>query len=544
MNTPPLLCPWDAPTYLFFSENVPILVHYSHVVAIVAAFGMGLLILINNPRDIVARLLFAMTSLFTLWASLDVILWATNRPDIVMFSWTLQVLLEPLTYTVAFYAVYWFLCRKAPPFWVNLVVFVLLVPLAVLLPTTYDLQSLTLSTCEAVEGPLAKYYTYIIHGILTLGILFLSITRIPKLANRREKLISFWFIFGLVIFLLSFSSGNIISSFTDDWVISQYGLFGMPIFSALLAYSMVRFGAFNVKVIATQMLVTILAITVLSLTAIQYIATVRIIATLTFVLVCISGYMLVRSVKREVEQRQHIEKLAKELEDANEHQVNLIHFITHQIKGFVTKSRNIFSMALEGDFGEVNVQLKPMLQEGFDSDTKGAAMIAQILNAANIRLGKVEYRLAPLDERALIQDSFNLLKPAAEKKNIELALTLPDEPMTISGDKEQLGNVFRNLIDNSIKYTPSGNVSIALEKKSDKILFSVKDTGVGITPEDMKVMFTEGGHGKDSVKVNVESTGYGLYIVKQIVEGHRGRVWVESEGQGKGSKFYVELPAA
>jgi signal transduction histidine kinase len=76
------------------------------------------------------------------------------------------------------------------------------------------------------------------------------------------------------------------------------------------------------------------------------------------------------------------------------------------------------------------------------------------------------------------------------------------------------------------------------------VLFAIKDTGVGITPEDMQNLFTEGGHGKDSIKVNVESTGFGLYIVKQIVDAHKGRVWAESEGAGKGTQFYIELPSA
>jgi signal transduction histidine kinase len=70
----------------------------------------------------------------------------------------------------------------------------------------------------------------------------------------------------------------------------------------------------------------------------------------------------------------------------------------------------------------------------------------------------------------------------------------------------------------------------------------VKDTGIGITKEDRKNLFTEGGRGKESVKVNVDSTGYGLYTVKLIIEAHKGKVTMESEGAGKGSTFFVELP--
>ncbi|MDE2218039.1 MAG: HAMP domain-containing histidine kinase [Patescibacteria group bacterium] len=73
------------------------------------------------------------------------------------------------------------------------------------------------------------------------------------------------------------------------------------------------------------------------------------------------------------------------------------------------------------------------------------------------------------------------------------------------------------------------------------MLFSVKDTGVGLSQEDKEKLFTEGGKGKNSQKVNVDSTGFGLFIAKNIVEAHGGKVWAESEGEGKGSEFWVEL---
>jgi signal transduction histidine kinase len=114
----------------------------------------------------------------------------------------------------------------------------------------------------------------------------------------------------------------------------------------------------------------------------------------------------------------------------------------------------------------------------------------------------------------------------------------------VHGDLEQLQHTIKNIIDNSIKYTPEGNIDIALSQQSGKILFSVKDSGVGISPEDRPRLFTEGGNGKNSRKVNVDSTGYGLYIAKKIVDTHGGRIWAESLGEGKGSTFFVELPVA
>jgi|SRR3989344_1098497 len=99
-----------------------------------------------------------------------------------------------------------------------------------------------------------------------------------------------------------------------------------------------------------------------------------------------------------------------------------------------------------------------------------------------------------------------------------------------------------NELDNAVKYCPSGSVTVGLSKKDGKIILSIKDTGVGISEEDKTHLFTEGGRGKESLKVNVHSTGYGLYIAKGVVEAHHGRIWAESEGADKGSAFFVELP--
>jgi signal transduction histidine kinase len=236
-------------------------------------------------------------------------------------------------------------------------------------------------------------------------------------------------------------------------------------------------------------------------------------------------------------------RLKKELELANERQVTLIHFITHQIKGFLTKSRNIFAGALEGDFGPLSPELKDMVQAGFDSDTQGVATIQEILNASNIKSGKVTFDMQPFDLKALIDEIAPGYQAAAEMKGLAYTVDTGSEPLSITGDRAQLVNVFKNLIDNSVKYTQNGEVRVSLRHEDAKAVFTVEDTGVGITADDMKNLFTEGGHGKDSTKINVESTGFGLYIVKNIIEAHHGKVWAESDGAGKGSRFIVELPA-
>lgn len=237
-----------------------------------------------------------------------------------------------------------------------------------------------------------------------------------------------------------------------------------------------------------------------------------------------------------------LQRLNGELTQANEQQVSLIHFITHQLKGFVAKSRNIFSMLQEGDYGQLPETMKPIVEEGFNSATKGAETIQDILNASNIKSGKMAYTMAPFDFKALVDGIIDTLKPNADAKNVALSIDEPAESVIITGDRMQLENAIKNLVDNSIRYTPQGSIKATLTSDGTTVRFKTEDTGVGITPEDMQHLFTEGGHGAESQKVNVDSTGFGLYIVKNIIEAHGGKVWAESAGAGKGSTFIVELP--
>jgi signal transduction histidine kinase len=251
------------------------------------------------------------------------------------------------------------------------------------------------------------------------------------------------------------------------------------------------------------------------------------------------GLFLVRSVKKEV-------ALREELEIANNNQQALIHFITHQVKGFFTKTKMVFAGILEGDFGAASGQIKEIAQEGLNSDNNAVSMIQNILSASNLKSGTVAYVVAELDFTALVRGIAQDFVETAKNKNLSYNINIADEKIMVMADKIQISQAVKNLIDNSIKYTPSGEVDVSLKKiqseNKDWVLFEVSDTGVGLSDDDKKKLFTEGGKGSEATKTNIESTGYGLFILKTIVENHNGRVWAESAGRGQGSQFYISLP--
>jgi signal transduction histidine kinase len=516
-------------------------VYYSHGLPVLLALPLAAFVLFRGVKKIPNVLFFALVLLFSLWSLFDLILWASADPSVIMFSWSMLILLEPLIYVTAFYFVYKLLRPEPTPLFLHTLLLGATAAFAVLLPTSHAIQSFNLTNCdrEVTEGVLV-FYGYWFQILVVIGIIGTGLYEL-FFKNRHSKLLVILVVLGTLSFLLLFSLGNIVGSFSEDWAIGQYGLFGMPFFVGFLAYIMNRFQVFKTNIHLVELLITLAASLILALLFLDEIQPVRIIALITFVLFGFLGSLVVRGVRREHEQRLQIEKLAHELEAANERQVGLIHFITHQIKGFVTKSRNIFASMKEGDCGTLPDGAKPLVEEGFSSDTKGLMMIQDILNAANIKSGKVAFDMKPFDLKALIEEIVASLKPAADAKGLALNLSLGDS-LTVTGDRAQLSNVYKNVIDNAIKYTPKGSVSVSLEKKDGKAVFKEEDTGVGISAEDMRRLFTEGGHGVQSAKVNTESTGFGLYIAKSIVDAHKGRIWAESEGEGKGSRFIIELP--
>ena len=316
----------------------------------------------------------------------------------------------------------------------------------------------------------------------------------------------------------------------------MYGFFGMTIFIGFLSYLIVRFKAFNIKVLAAQALV--LALVALIASEFFFVRSTinQILVGITLFLVVCAGFFLVRSVKREV-------SLREQLQIANEGQSNLLHIINHQIKGYLSKSRNIFAeLIAEPSYKACTEESKPMLQEGFNSLTEGVGFVTDFLNASNIEKGSYEYKMMPFNFKTLVVDTDDKQKEAAREKGLAFDLVIEEGDYSMIGDKIQLAQAVRNLIDNSIKYTPKGSINARLATNNNKILFTIKDTGVGISNELKPKLFTKGGRDRESLKININSTGFGLAFVKGVVEAHKGRVWAESPGVGKGSTFYMELP--
>ncbi len=537
------------PLYFFYVADLPGILYYSHIPAIILALLTGVFVLLSDRHSLLNKLLFGLCLSFSLWSLGTLITWTNIHSDILLFVWSFLGPIAAFISVLSIYFTYVFLQKKDVGPKLKAIFIALLAPILVFAATPYTLSGFNLSVCDAFgfEGPANTIYYPALGAVALVWILILLIRHYYKAPKSFKSQIVIMGT-GIELFLFSFFTIGFLGTyltttgFLPDSQIETYGYFGMIVFMVYIGVLIVRFKAFHAGLIAAQALIVALIILIGAQFTFARSTTNLTLNAIAFFLTTVIGYILIKSVKREIEQREHIELLAKDLEKSNSQQIILIHFITHQIKGFVTKSRNIFATVLDGDYGAVPESVKPMLQEGLNSDTKGVATIQEILNAANIKSGKVTYEKQEIDLKELVDSIAGELRANADKKGLTFTVETGDVPLMYSGDRMQLTNAFKNLIDNSIKYTPSGEVHVYLSEKEGRVHFRITDTGVGITSEDMEHLFTEGGHGKDSAKVNVESTGFGLYIVKNIIEAHHGKVWASSDGAGKGASFIVELP--
>lgn len=533
------ICEWDISRFLIFSDNVfGTLIYYSHLLVLILALIVGFFVFLKGRRELVNRLLFLIMLAFSAWVFFDLVLWANERPEFIMFFWAMILLVEPLIYALSLYFLSVFVEKQDISFKKKIGIFSLLLPVVVFLSTSLTLGSFDLSNCyrEPIEGPIATYYIYLIEVIYLLWILDYGFRKYRQAIPEMKKQIVL-ITLGIILFLLSFVSGNIVGSLTENWTLAQIGLFSMPVFVVFLGYMIVRFKTFNAKLIGAQALVFALGFLVFGIIFIRTIDNVRMVAFATLILIVIVGNLLIRGVKREIEQREQLAELIKQRE-------SLVHLVTHKVKGSFTRSKYIFAGMLDGTFGEITPEIKKYAEQGLDSNNMGIETVDLVLNADNLQKGIVKYDMKLFDLKDIVPKVLSEKDESIRAKGLSVVSEIPEGKFEITGDAFWIKEVVNNLVENSIKYTPSGTITVGLSRNGNKIKLFVKDTGVGINEEDKKLLFTEGGRGKDSVRINVDSTGYGLYSVKLIIDAHKGRVWVESEGKGKGSQFYVELDAS
>ncbi|MCL5124243.1 MAG: ATP-binding protein [Deltaproteobacteria bacterium] len=206
-----------------------------------------------------------------------------------------------------------------------------------------------------------------------------------------------------------------------------------------------------------------------------------------------------------------------------------------------------FSELLAGRFfGDLNEKQMNYVQEIFDSGQHLLKLINDILDLSKIEIGKADLNIAPIDISQLLNHCMSMVKERATKRNLTLELKIDEDDFVgrrIMADELKLKQIVVNLLSNATKFSrPGGQIRVQAKRDDDQLMISVSDTGIGIKHEDQNRIYEAFETLNFSFSRPEPGTGLGLALARKLVELHRGHIWVESEGEGKGSTFKFVIP--
>ncbi len=392
-------------------------------------------------------------------------------------------------------------------------------------------------------GPL--YFFYWVHFILILITAFLILLKKYRVSAGIEQVHLRYILLASAVAAIFNTTTNLALPTFGNFNYFWLGPYSTFILVPVLATAIVRYRLFDIKVVATEFLTFAIWIFLLARTLLAQSLQERIIDGGLLALLILLGILLIRSVHKEVKQRERLELLTKDLQIANARlKTDFISITSHQLRTPLTAIKGYASMVLEGNYGEISLVARGAVEKIFESAQRLIFIVNDILDVSRIEQGKLQFAFEEIKVLNVLENTIEELKSVAEKKGValELAASVDDAEIKIKADASKMRQVFANLIDNAIKYTPQGFVRVALARDDGMVIVSVKDSGAGISEDTMQRLFQKFTRAREAARIRADGSGLGLYIVKEIVKAHGGTAWAESEGEGKGSQFYVSLP--
>ncbi len=344
-----------------------------------------------------------------------------------------------------------------------------------------------------------------------------------------------------------------VTNLTLPWIgvfsLNWMGQVFTVIMVAFTTYAIIKHHLLNVKVITTEIFMFLIVI--LSLFDVIGVTNLRDLLWRSsfFLAMLFFAWILVKSVLKEVEQKEKLKKITDELTRANKKLMQLdkaktefLSITSHQLRTPLSVIKGYLSMLRDGDYGKLTKRQQEIISTLQQNTERLIRLVNVFLNVSRIESGRLKVIKTPQDLNKILKDIVKEMKVEAKKKNISLRYQenkLPPVPL----DVDKIQDVVVNLIDNAIKYTGAGgHINVSTKLMDKYVLVIVEDDGRGIPYDELDQLFEKFKRGEDIYRVDTSGSGLGLYIAKKIVEGHGGNIWAESDGVGQGSVFKFTLP--
>ena len=237
-----------------------------------------------------------------------------------------------------------------------------------------------------------------------------------------------------------------------------------------------------------------------------------------------------------------IEDKSRQIEAANRHKSEFLANMSHELRTPLNAIIGFSEVLGERMFGELNEKQAEYTDDILSSGRHLLSLINEILDLSKVDAGRMELELAAFDLPLAIDNARTFVRERATRHGITLDVAVDERLGEFFGDERKIKQILLNLLSNAVKFTPEGGrIGIEARQADGSVEISVRDTGVGIAPEDQPKIFEEFRQVGSDYAHKIEGTGLGLTLAKKFVELHGGKIWVTSE-VGKGSTFSFTLP--
>lgn len=354
-----------------------------------------------------------------------------------------------------------------------------------------------------------------------------------------------YILIGLGLFIFSTAIVYILSPLITGS--TEYFWLG-PLFSfflvSFIAFAITRYRLFEMRAVLTEFFVVAMGIILLVLPFLIPNLNLKILTTVIFLSFCILGYYLIKGTQEESKRREEAERLTEEWEKLARSKDQFLLSIQHHLRTPLAPIKGYLEMILEGVYGR---EENPVIREKLIEMKKLAdtlySLMESLLDIQELRMGKKTLNLESCQVENLIDGIIEELKWQAEQKGLYLKFEKVPLPK-IKLDKRKIREAIWNLVDNSIKYTNRGGVTIRSKIEDGKLKFAISDTGIGMEKEEIEYLLKGRlfERGEEAKKLYGPGRGIGLSISTEFIKAHGGKIWAESEGWGKGTTFWIELP--
>lgn len=340
----------------------------------------------------------------------------------------------------------------------------------------------------------------------------------------------------------------LLAPLTGNYELQNLGPVGTLALAGATGYAVARLQLMDIKAIATEFFVAFLLLLFVANIATAPSLASEVIGSISLFVGALLGLALIRSVRAEVRRREEVQTLATKLAEANEHlkeidaaKSDFISIASHQLRTPVSVIKGYLSLLMEGIYGKVPEKAKPKIESMFVMNERLVQLINNLLNISRIEKKKIEFIFAPTDVPTLARNTVGEMAMRAKEKGIEIRYRGRAVPPA-RADEAKLKEVITNLIDNAIKYSRKGAVTVSVDRDADGgTLLRVEDNGIGLTSEQITKLFQKYYRVESPETATTAGTGLGLYVCSAFVRGMGGSIYVERSEPGKGSVFAVKL---